>query len=95
MSAQLKMHIRKGDMVMATTGDDRGKAGKVLQVIPAKRTAIVEGLNYVKKHMRKTQDNPNGGIVQREAPIHISNLRKQEAATEKPARKKSGKTAKE
>jgi large subunit ribosomal protein L24 len=71
-----KLHIKKGDLVVAITGDDaaRGKPGKVLQVMPAQQRAIVEGFNYVKKHMRKTQENPQGAIVEKEAPIHVSNL---------------------
>lgn len=70
------LHIKKGDMVLAITGEDasRGKPGKVLQVLPKQKRAIVEGFNLVKKHMRKTQDNPQGGIAEIEAPIHVSNL---------------------
>lgn len=75
----MKCHIKKGDTVVAIAGDDKGKTGKVLQVIPGKGTAIVEGLNFVKKHMRPTQDNPQGGVVEREAPMHVSNLKKAEA----------------
>ncbi len=77
-----KLHIKKGDMVIALTGEDagRGKPGKVLQVLPRQQRAIVEGFNYVKKHMRKTQDNPDGGIVSKEGPIHISNLMKVDAS---------------
>ena len=73
----MKCHIKKGDTVVAIAGDDKGKTGKVLQVIPSKGTAIVEGLNFVKKHMRPTQANQQGGIVELEAPIHVSNLKKQ------------------
>ena len=69
--------IKKGDMVEAIAGDDRGKSGKVLQVLADGR-ALVEGLNFVKKHMRKTQDNPQGGVFEKEAPIHLSNLKKSE-----------------
>ena len=72
-----KCHIKRGDMVELISGDEAGsgKAGKVLQVLTGQQRAIVEGLNYIKKHMRKTQDNPKGGIVQKEAPIAVSNLR--------------------
>lgn len=69
-------HIKKGDMVQVIAGDDNGKSGKVLQVLGDR--ALVEGLNFVKKHMRKTQDNPQGGVFEKEAPIHISNLKKAE-----------------
>jgi len=68
--------IKKGDMVEAITGEDKGKTGKVLQVLGER--ALVEGLNFVKKHMRKTQDNPQGGVFEKEAPIHLSNLKKAE-----------------
>jgi large subunit ribosomal protein L24 len=70
--------IKKGDLVKAISGDDRGKTGKVLQVLPGADRALVEGLNIVKKHMRKTQDNPQGGVFDKEASIHISNLKKAE-----------------
>ncbi len=70
--------IKKGDMVQAITGDDKGKTGKVLQVLSAGDRVLVEGLNFVKKHMRKTQDNPQGGVFEKEAPIHLSNLKKAE-----------------
>jgi large subunit ribosomal protein L24 len=85
------VHFKKGDLVMAIAGEDagRGKPGKVLQVLPRERRAIVEGYNYVKKHMRKTQDNPQGGIVEKEAPIHVSNLMKFEGEAAKPAKKKA------
>jgi large subunit ribosomal protein L24 len=69
-----KMHVRRGDVVKAITGSDAGKSGKVLAVYPAKGRALVEGLNLVTKHLRKSQDNPNGKIVEKEAPIAVSNL---------------------
>jgi large subunit ribosomal protein L24 len=70
--------IKKGDLVKVVTGDDKGKTGKVLQVLPGAERALVEGLNFAKKHMRKTQDNPKGGVLEKEASIHISNLKKAE-----------------
>ncbi len=66
--------IRKGDLVYILTGKDRGKKGTVLRVFPSESRAIVEGVNYIKKHMRKRGENEPGGIVQIESPIHISNL---------------------
>jgi large subunit ribosomal protein L24 len=75
--------FRKGDTVVCLTGDDRGKHGKVLQVLPASGRALVEGLNLVTKHLRKSQEHPKGAIVKREASIHASNLRKQEAGDAK------------
>lgn len=83
-----KIHIRNGDIVQAISGEDcDGKTtGKVLKVYPAKGRVLVEGFNFVKKHMRKSQDNPNGGIVTREAPMAASNLK-----VVTPASKKSDK----
>ncbi|MDD2235921.1 MAG: 50S ribosomal protein L24 [Kiritimatiellae bacterium] len=75
-----KQKIKKGDMVVAITGDDAGKTGKVLQIMSQKGRAVVEGLNLVTKHLRKSQDNPNGGIVEKEAPIALSNLKPVEAS---------------
>lgn len=70
-----KCHIKKGDTVKVIAGDDKGKTGKVLEVDPRTGRAFVEGINFVKKHMSKTQDNPQGGIAEKEAPIAISNLK--------------------
>ena len=72
-----KCHIKRGDIVLCIAGDDAGgkKTGKVLQVIPQSGVAIVEGMNLAKKCMRKSQDNPQGGIVEKEARIAISNLK--------------------
>jgi large subunit ribosomal protein L24 len=68
------MNIRKHDVVMAVRGRDKGKQGKVLQVVTAKGRAVVEGLNLVTRHLRKSQENPQGGIVKREASIALANL---------------------
>jgi large subunit ribosomal protein L24 len=68
------MKIRKSDMVMVIAGNARGKSGKVLKVYPAKDRLIVEGVNIIKRHTRPNQKNPQGGIVQKEAPIHVSNV---------------------
>jgi len=70
-----KCHVKRGDLVTVISGEEAGHAGKVLQVMPAKGRAIVEGLNLIKKHMRKTQDNPKGGIVQKEAALALGKLR--------------------
>ena len=70
-----KVHIRKNDQVVILSGKDRGKRGKVLQVYPAKHTAIVERANFTKKHTKKNpQKNVQGGILERESPIQISKL---------------------
>lgn len=68
--------IKKGDEVVVISGDHKGSKGKILQVIRAKNRVIVEGVNLIKKHERKTQDNPQGAIVEREASIHYSNVQK-------------------
>lgn len=71
---KVKFHIRKGDTVKVTAGNDKGKTGKVLEVIKSKYRAIVEGANMVTKHVKPTAENPEGGIQQTEASIHLSNL---------------------
>ena len=68
------MKIRKNDSVMVIAGNARGKTGKVLKVYPERERVIVEGVNIMKRHTRPSQKNPQGGIVQREAPIHVSNV---------------------
>ncbi|MBL7138239.1 MAG: 50S ribosomal protein L24 [Bacteroidales bacterium] len=71
---QKKLHIRKGDTVMIIAGNSKGQQGKVLLVEKAKSMAIVEGVNMVSKHTKPNAKNPQGGIVKKEAPVHISNL---------------------
>jgi len=66
--------IKKGDEVIVIAGDHKSKKGKVLQVLRDKNRVIVEGVNMIKKHERKSQDNPQGSIVEREASIHYSNV---------------------
>jgi large subunit ribosomal protein L24 len=69
-----RFHIRRGDTVKVNSGNHRGAQGVVLQILKDKSQAIVEGVRIIKKHQRKTQDQPNGAIIEREGPIHISNL---------------------
>lgn len=69
-----KLHIKKGDTVFVNSGEDKGKTGRVLEVIRAKQRAIVEGVNMVKKHTKPDAQNPQGGIIEQEAPVHLSNL---------------------
>jgi large subunit ribosomal protein L24 len=85
---RLKFHVKKGDNVEVISGNFRGSTGKVLQVIGSKQRVLVEGVRIIKKHMRKSQDNPQGKIAEREGPIHISNVRLIEAKEKKPAREK-------
>ena len=68
------MHITKGMVVKVISGNHKGQSGKVLDVFPKKMKAIVEGVNLRKRSVRPTQDNPSGGYIDREAPLHISNL---------------------
>lgn len=70
-----KLFIKKGDNVMVTAGNSKGQQGKVLIVDVAKSKAIVEGVNLASKHTKPNNTNPKGGIVKKEAPIHISNLK--------------------
>jgi len=68
------MKIKKGDTVQIITGSDAGKSGRVIKIFLNKDRVVVEGVNIVKKHARPTQDNPQGGIMEKEASIHISNI---------------------
>jgi large subunit ribosomal protein L24 len=72
---RLKLHVRKGDNVEVIAGNFRGSSGKVLEVIARKQRVLIEGVRMIKKHLRKSQDNPQGKIAEREGPIHISNVR--------------------
>jgi len=80
------MKIKRNDIVKVLAGKDKGKSGKVLKVFPADNKAIVEGINYLKKHARKTQENPKGGVIQRENTINISNIAVICTRCSKPAR---------
>lgn len=71
---QRKLHIKKGDTVIVITGESKGQKGKVLEVIRSKYRAIVEGVNMVSKHTKPNASSPQGGIIKKEAPIHLSNL---------------------
>ena len=68
------MKIKKGDTIQVITGNDTGKSGRVIKVYPDANRIIVEGVNMVKKHTRPTQENPQGGIIKKEAALHISNV---------------------
>ena len=70
----MKLHVKKGDTVKVIASDDKGSVGRVLKVYPEKNRAIVEGVNIVKKHTKPNAKNTQGGIVEKEASIHISNL---------------------
>lgn len=68
------MHVKKGDKVKVISGKDRGKEGTILEAFPKKDRVIVEGINVVKKHAKPSQENPQGGILDIEAPVHVSNV---------------------
>lgn len=72
---RIRCHVKKGDAVEVIAGKDKGSSGKVLEVLPETQRAFVEGINFIKKHTKPTQDAPEGGIVEKESPIHVSNLR--------------------
>ncbi len=76
-----KFHVKKGDQVTVISGKEKGKSGKIIAVLTEKQRVVVEGLQMVKKHVKKSQQNPNGAILDREGSIHISNVKKAEAAT--------------
>ncbi len=71
---QRKLHIKKGDTVFVNAGDYKGQKGRVLEIIRADYKAIVEGVNMVSRHTKPNSETPEGGIVKKEAPVHISNL---------------------
>lgn len=69
-----RLRVKKGDQVQVVSGDDAGKTGKVLEVIPRKGRVVVEGINIVKKHARPTRQNPQGGVIEQPGSIHASNV---------------------
>jgi large subunit ribosomal protein L24 len=73
--SRIKTHVKKGDEVTVISGNHRGASGKVLQVLTAKNQVLVEGIRLIKRHVKKSQEHPNGAIIQREGPIHISNVK--------------------
>jgi large subunit ribosomal protein L24 len=75
-----KFHVKKGDQVTVISGKEKGKSGKIIAVLTEKQRVVVEGLQMIKKHVKKSQSNPNGAILDREGSIHISNVKKAETA---------------
>jgi large subunit ribosomal protein L24 len=95
--SRFKFHVKKGDQVEVISGNFRGSTGKILEVLPKKQRVLIEGVRIIKKHLRKSQDNPQGKIADREGPIHISNVKLIERETEKekkPAKKAAKKSEK-
>ena len=85
--SRFKFHVKKGDNVEVISGNFKGSSGKILEVIPSKQRVLVEGVRIIKKHLRKSEDNPQGKIAEREGPIHISNVKMLE--TEKKSEQKT------
>ena len=86
--SKLKFHVRRGDTVQVIAGNHKGASGKILEIKAEKAQVIVEGVRMIKKHQRKSQLHPNGAIIEREGPIHVSNVKVVEkAATDKKAKK--------
>ena len=80
------MHVKTGDKVMVISGKDKGKTGVILASFPKKNRVLVEGVNIVKKHSKPSQLNPQGGIINQEAPIHVSNVMPIDPKTGEPTR---------
>jgi large subunit ribosomal protein L24 len=88
--SKVRFHVKKGDEVKVISGNHLGASGKVLAVLPKKQQVLIEGVRMIKKTQRKSQDSPNGAIITREGPIHISNVKLVEARVVKPAKKRRG-----
>ncbi|MCS6824220.1 MAG: 50S ribosomal protein L24 [Cytophagaceae bacterium] len=86
MAKKVKLHVKTGDTVKIISGAHRGKQGKIIKVFVAEQRAIVEGINMVKRHLKPTAQKPQGSIIEKEAPIHISNLMLIDPATGQPTR---------
>ena len=86
MTIMKKLHIKKGDMVFVNAGKNKGATGKVLSVMPKEDRLVVEGVNVVKKHTKPNAKQPQGGIIDQEAPIHVSNVQLIDPASQKPTR---------
>jgi large subunit ribosomal protein L24 len=84
-----KRHVKKGDEVVVIAGSEKGKRGKILQVVPASQRVIVEGVKMIKKHQRKSQQHPQGAIVEREGAMHLSNVMLAANYDERAASRKS------
>lgn len=80
------MHVKKGDKIKVLSGKDKGKQGTVLEAYPKQDRILVEGINMVKKHAKPSQENPQGGILNQEAPIHVSNVLPIDPKTGEPTR---------
>jgi len=85
------LRIKKDDMVVVTSGKNKGDKGRVLKVVREKDTVIVEGVNRIKRHQKPTPKNREGGIIEKEAPIHVSKVMLLDSKADKPTRVRTGK----
>ncbi|MFM7181566.1 MAG: 50S ribosomal protein L24 [Verrucomicrobiales bacterium] len=85
--SRVRTHVKKGDTVQVIAGNHKGATGTVLQVLPEKAQVLVEGVRIIKKHQKRNQEFPEGGIIEKEGPIHISNVKKVDAADLAPKKK--------
>ncbi|SDI07154.1 large subunit ribosomal protein L24 [Alteribacillus persepolensis] len=83
---QPKLHVKKGDKVKVISGKDKGQEGVILQAFPSQQRVLVEGVNMVKKHAKPSQENPQGGILNQEAPVHVSNVMPLDPKSGEPTR---------
>lgn len=81
-----RLHVKKDDVVIVITGKDKGKKGRIIAAYPRENRVLIEGVNLVKKHAKPSQQNPQGGILTQEAPIHVSNVMLVDPKTGKPTR---------
>ncbi|BCJ87328.1 50S ribosomal protein L24 [Effusibacillus dendaii] len=84
--SKAKLHVKKGDQVKVISGKDKGKKGKILEAYPSEGRVLVEGVNMIKRHTRANAAYPQGGIIEREAPIHASNVMVLDPKTDEPTR---------
>jgi large subunit ribosomal protein L24 len=92
MATAVHFHVKRGDTVEVISGNHKGATGKILQIHAKKQHVLIEGVRMIKKHTKRSQDSPQGAIIEREGPIHISNVKVAEVAT-KPAPKSKKKAA--
>jgi large subunit ribosomal protein L24 len=87
-------HVKKNDEVVVISGTERGKRGKILEVLPKNKRVIIEGIKMIKKHSKRSQEHPEGRIVEREGTIHISNVMRAEDFDARAAKRGQGEPAK-
>jgi large subunit ribosomal protein L24 len=81
-----KLHVRRGDSVIVVAGKDKGREGEIIKVLIEEQRVIVRGINMIKRHTKPSAQNPNGGVVQKEASIHVSNVMHRDPESGKPTR---------